>query len=171
MDTFELSSAIEGLFGSPPGTKQIMAIVAAAGTKTNTLDLSQFSRLAHRFSKGEFGDPSGQANDTVLEDGFYEHEFKKLSVGFRVKNVLETGSIVVSKVNDPDLEGLVEVGDTVIAVNGAPLGWVKRPEVLGEKVKELPRPVRISFTHGIDLTDDKISKVTPPSTLHPPPLF
>ena len=92
-----------------------MAIVAAAGTKTNTLDLSQFSRLAHRFSKGEFGDPSGQANDTVLEDGFYEHEFKKPSVGFRVKNVLETGSIVVSKVNDPDLEGLVEVGDTVIA--------------------------------------------------------
>ena len=34
------------------------------------------------------------------------------------------GLIVVSKVEDPDLEGKIKQNDTIVAVNGAPLGYV-----------------------------------------------
>mmetsp|Transcript_28461 Transcript_28461/g.63541 ORF Transcript_28461/g.63541 Transcript_28461/m.63541 type:complete len:516 (-) Transcript_28461:74-1621(-) len=142
LDTFELSSAIEGLFGSPPGTKQIMAIVAAAGTTTNTLDMAQFKDLARKFGKGHFD----RVSDEIGADQyFYEHSFGKPSLGFGVRNIPELGTIVVSKISDPDLVGAIEIGDTVIAVNGAPLGWIKETRVLGDKVKPLRRPVRITF--------------------------
>ena len=37
------------------------------------------------------------------------------------------------------------LGDTVVAINGAPLGWVTDHQVLADKVGPLERPVKVTF--------------------------
>ena len=124
----------------------MMRMVAGSGTTMNTVSEPQFAQLMRLYNKGEFDGEPGE--DENLGHDTYEHEFTKESLGFSVRNVFEIGTIVVSKLTDPALEGILDLGDTVIAVNGAPLGWVTDPRVLAEKVKPLSRPVKISFARG-----------------------
>jgi len=135
LDVFELSGAVEALVGVRPATPQVAAMVNAAGAaKTNRLSRSQFRRLVQTFDfdagANRLGG-GGPAPDEGLGASVYELEFFEEKLGFRVRNVEGgdktgiSGKIVVSHVVSTALEGLVGVGDTVLAVNGAPLGIVK----------------------------------------------
>ena len=52
-------------------------------------------------------------------------------------------------------EGKIWLGDTVLAINGAPLGWVTDHKVLAEKVKPLSRPVKVTFRR--EFREDEMS--------------
>ena len=139
MDTFELAAAVAEITGQQPSTKQVHAMVAMAdANKSNTLSLKEFEALVRKFDWD--GDYSGN-----LSEGTYELQFPNRSLGFRVFNVPERGTIAVSILNDPSIVGKVGLRDTVLAVNGAPLGFIKDSKILAKKVGPLKRPVTITF--------------------------
>ena len=168
LDTWELSNAMKVLVGRAPSTSQVQAMVAAAAAaesnegrrgsdvssstassgrsaSSNRLTLSQFTDLVRTF---HWDESEAEVHDTlVLGNGVYELEFQEQKLGFRVRAGGEgrSAAISVSQVTDPLLEGLVGVSDTVLAVNGAPLGFVTDHRVLAQKVGGLARPVRITF--------------------------
>ena len=150
LDTFKLSNAIADLMNRVPTTVQVVNMIAgivkdaaesAEGIplENNALDFEQFTRLCKHFD--------WESNDFLncLQDSMYEIEFSKPQLGFRVKNVQARGLIVVSKVEDPELEGKIKQNDTIVAVNGAPLGYVTDHKVLAEKIKSLGRPLKMTF--------------------------
>jgi len=149
LDTFELSNAVtELLNGVVPTTSQVTAMVALSGAQDNKLSRDQFSSLIKHF------DWSSAAATAALGDLTYEHIFQEKSLGFRVRSVAGRGIIVVSKVVEPSLAGVVNENDTVLAVNGAPLGFVTDHKVLQEKIKPLRRPVRVTFQKYVEGSSD-----------------
>jgi hypothetical protein len=58
------------------------------------------------------------------------------------------GLIVVSKVADENLIDIMSVGDYVVAVNGAPLGYVTNAQILQQKISPLRRPIVITFSRS-----------------------
>jgi hypothetical protein len=106
------------------------------------LTLDDFERLVHTFSWDE---DEADAATTGLGPRVYELEFGDQKLGFRVRNVPERGIIVVSQVSSPLIRDFVGVEDSVLAINGAPLGYVTDHEVLAKKIGALGRPVRITF--------------------------
>jgi len=149
LDTFELSNAVtELLNGVVPTTSQVTAMVALSGAQDNKLSRDQFSSLIKQF------DWSSAAATAALGALTYEHVFQEKSLGFRVRSVAGRGIIVVSKVVEPSLAGVVNENDTVVAVNGAPLGFVTDHKVLQEKIKPLRRPVRVTFQKYVEGSSD-----------------
>jgi Ca2+-binding EF-hand superfamily protein len=165
LDTFELSNAVtELLDGVVPTTSQVMAMVALSGAQDNKLTREQFSSLIQRFDWGS------AAATAALGSSFYEHVFPDTSLGFRVRSVAGRGLIVVSKVVDPSLAGFISENDTVLAVNGAPLGFVTDHKVLQEKIKPLRRPVRVTFEKYAESSGLSVAAGHSPSTLRAAPL-
>ena len=149
MDTFELASAVGEALGHVPTTAQVTAMVEAAGAEHGTLTLNQFSFLVRSFNLED---------DVVVEETIeqhmaptYEVEFRDSKLGFHVKNYPARGVVVVSRVDNPELEGVIGVHDTVHAVNGAPLGFVTDSRYLQERISPLPRPVKITFERYLDV--------------------
>jgi len=149
MDTFELASAVGEVLGHVPTTAQVTAMVEAAGAEHGTLTLNQFSFLVRSFNLED---------DVVVEETIeqhmaptYEVEFRDSKLGFHVKNYPARGVVVVSRVDNPELEGVIGVHDTVHAVNGAPLGFVTDSRYLQERISPLPRPVKITFERYLDV--------------------
>jgi len=152
LDTFELANAVAALVGRSPSTSQVLAMVQAAGVgDKNTLSLDDFERLVHTF---DWDEDEADTASTGLGPSVYELEFGEQKLGFRVRNVAERGIIVVSQVSSPIIMGLVGVEDTVLAINGAPLGYVTDHQVLAQKIGSLGRPVRITFSRF--RADDRI---------------
>ena len=118
LDTFELAAAMATLLGRPPTTVQVMAMVAASGAERNELTRPQWSHLVRTF------DWESKELLSGLGESVYEVVFPNDSLGFRVRSVASKGIIVVSKVADAALEGVIGPNDTILAVNGAPLGFV-----------------------------------------------
>jgi hypothetical protein len=124
LDTFELSSAVAELIGRKPSTLQVAAMVSAAGAEaTNVLTIDQFDHLIRTF------DWDSAATDSPLPIGLYEIVFQKERLGFRVRNVSSLETIVVSVIIDSELNGKMNVKDTVLAINGSPLGRVSDHKV------------------------------------------
>jgi hypothetical protein len=119
LDLFELSNAITDLLRRPPTTKQVAAMIKSSDhTVHNTLTLAQFTKLVREFD--------WESDDLLSElgDHIYEHSFHGDLLGFRVRSIVSEGIIVVSEIVDPELESVISLDDTVVAVNGAPLGFV-----------------------------------------------
>ena len=112
---------------------------SGATANENKLSPEQFSHLVRTF------DWSSESLVSSLGESVYEVVFEDDSLGFRVRSVPDRGIIVVSKVGAEKLVGVVHENDTVLAVNGAPLGFVTEHKVLQRKIKPLRRPVRITF--------------------------
>jgi hypothetical protein len=135
LDTFELSNAITDLLRRPPTTKQVRAmLLSVEHTSENTLTLAQFTKLVREF------DWEGDDLLSELGDQLYELSFERELLGFRVRSVQDEGIIVVSDIVDPTLEGSLGVDDTVVAVNGAPLGFVTDHRV--RQQNQSPHPLR-----------------------------
>jgi len=117
LSTFLLSSAASELLGRPMTTREVWAMVEASGTRHNGLDLSTFKDLMQRFywDTEEFKEP--------LPVNLVEHWFHGDGLGFDmhvcVKN--DIAIMLVANVADPALAGIVEKGDKIVAINGAPL--------------------------------------------------
>jgi hypothetical protein len=139
LNTFELYHAVTEMLGCAPSSAVIGAMVAHAGAVGNVLKLEQFSKLVHSFN---WDDPTLKEG---LPEGHFEIVFKARGLGFGVAPVEGKGTIAVSRIGDKHLLKVLSLGDTVVAVNGAPLGFATDPKVLGEKVGPLRRPVRITF--------------------------
>jgi len=136
LDTFDLFDALEKLWGQQPTTAQVTAMIESLGAyETNRLTLEQFLEA--------------QSTDwsDIPSDGFddFEITFSKASLGFDIWFDEQSEHIEVNNVLDPDVKGELAAGDTITAVNGAPLGLVNHPKLLQEKVKNLKRPLRIAF--------------------------
>ena len=139
LDTFELAGAVNEILGRQPSTSQVTAMVKAAGAdKTNSLSLETFETLCRTF------DFSATENE-ALDETLYEHVFTDDKVGFRIQNVAELGIIIVRSLTNLALDGVVGISDTIMAINGAPLGFVTDHRILGKKLGGLKRPVRITF--------------------------
>jgi Ca2+-binding EF-hand superfamily protein len=155
LDSFELSDAVEAAWsGIIPTTAQITAMVESVGAhETNTLTYEQFAEVL--------------SNDWPVESdhgGSFELTFSKESLGFAIQFDELGGRIEVNSVADPDLKGELAAGDIIIAVNGAPLGFVKHPKALKEKVGPMKRPLRITFMRlmakeaaRLDETDENLA--------------
>ena len=160
LDTFELFHAVEEMTGHPPSTVLIGAMVDFAGASetNNALDLDQFMKLVRQF------DWEAEEHAIGLPEGLYEVDFPNQSLGFSVQKVPGKGMISVSKIGAPELKSELSIGDTVLAVNGAPLGVIEHPSDLGERVGPLRRPVRITFEkmkppNPADFTDERIADI------------
>jgi len=124
IDTFELAAALGTLLGRPATTREVWAIVSHGELKgEKSIDLELFSALLRTFGWNDQG---------LLEDlpyNVFEHTFteEKLGIAFHVD--VESGFVVVAKVLNEALTGLVEVKDRILAVNGAPIGIDEDPRV------------------------------------------
>ena len=120
LDIFELANAMAQLIGRPLATKQIMAMADSFGSDASSLTLPQFVDLVKMF------DWAAETPRLLRErqERLYELVFEREQLGFGVKNNKEEGSLIVSRVVDESLAGLVLPNDRVLAVNGAPLGHV-----------------------------------------------
>jgi Ca2+-binding EF-hand superfamily protein len=148
LDTFELSNAVAELWGYPPNTAQVTAMVHDTGAvETNTLTLQQFTDVLAKdwssLSDDDNAAPKVTGRDAKPGDVF-ECAFPHAVLGFGVYYDEPKSRILVSLVSDAHT-GVLEVGDIVLAVNGAPLGKVNRPSALQEAIKPLTRPLNITF--------------------------
>ena len=160
LDTFELFHAVEEMTGHPPSTVLIGAMVDFAGASetNNALDLDQFMKLVRQF------DWEAEEHAVGLPEGLYEVDFPNQSLGFSVQKVPGKGMISVSKIGPAELKNELSIGDTVLAVNGAPLGVIEHPSELGKRVGPLRRPVRITFEkmkppNPADFSDERIADI------------
>jgi len=149
LDSFELANAMTEVLGHSLTSAQIAAMLKDSGaSETGALSLDQFRNLVLNASwKDAFVDESIMQHVAPT----YEVDFNDSKLGFRVKNYPALGVVVVSRVEDPKLEGVVGVNDTIRKVNGAPLGFVTDSRYLQERVSTLSRPVRFTFERFVDL--------------------
>jgi len=114
-----------------------------------TVDLVSFIAMMRDFDWSVTAEESehAQADAQLLEDqGLYEVDFQKSKLGFKVRNdPTRPGEIAVSAIMDADNEGRIHLGDGVLAVNGAPLGYANDHRILAFKIKDLSRPLRLTF--------------------------
>jgi hypothetical protein len=124
LDYFELANALAALLPTPPSTPKVMALIKASGndSTTNKISIAQFKTM--------FQSTDWESPDSGLPASMYEVSFPDAKLGFSVRSVPEKGIIVVLAVVDQKLAGTVKPNDTVIAVNGAPLGYVSDHKVL-----------------------------------------
>jgi hypothetical protein len=126
LSKFELSNAVTELLGKPPTTTQVAAMLEVAHSNGLGLSLSSFAFLVRNFD--------WEANE--LQEGLgadvYEVSFPNPSLGFVFRFVPERGIVVVSNISASSLEGGIGVNDTLLAVNGAPLGFISDPKVRKE---------------------------------------
>jgi len=119
--------------------------------KTNTLSLAQFASIFEK-KWATLEDVHGDFfSSLILDSGenavpgdWYTLDFLDSNLGFGVSLDAIRNRIVVRMV-EPPLHGKVNVGDGILAVNGSPMGLVKHPAALQEKVKVLTRPLTITF--------------------------
>ena len=171
LNTFELANAICELMGRSPTTVQVVNMIASCvreseeageeAKQNNSLSLAQFTRLCKTF------DWDGDEFINGLADTIYEHTFeepfsKTSRLGFRVRNVDKRGLIVVSKIVDGNdaLADKVGVNDTIIAVNGAPLGFVTDHSVLAKTIGKLSLPIRITFERYLGVSEQDSDLLT-----------
>ena len=154
LDVFELSNAVGGMIGRSLGTAEVVRLIEMYSVEgSNVLTLFDFLRL---FQEHDFT----MEPDEELGEGVYELEFPEKSLNIKVNNDATYGTIVVTAILDDNLvyEDRIRIGDTVIAVNGAPLGKVEDHKELAGKLsaKKLSRPVKItlmmSAQHRVDAT-------------------
>jgi uncharacterized Zn-binding protein involved in type VI secretion len=139
LDTFELAHAVEALTGRAPPSAEVAALVQASGAvaNKNVLTLAQFTFLVRSFDwarsarshKSVASERAAAASGLGLRQ--YEHAFASKSLGFRVQRSsgASQGRLVVSALTAPALAGRVALGDALLAVNGAPMGFVTDPKV------------------------------------------
>ena len=94
----------------------------------------------------------------------YEVIFSKATLGFTVKNLVKEGTIVVNRIVDKANVGKIFLGDTIMAINGAPLGFVTDHKLLARKIKPLKRPIKITFKR--ENKDESIDRVRSEQRLH-----
>jgi Ca2+-binding EF-hand superfamily protein/C-terminal processing protease CtpA/Prc len=171
LDTFELASAVSELWGQPPTTAQVTAMVRATGAlETNTLSLQQFTELlATDWSKiaTEVEATAASNVQSANPSELYEVTFSEPSLGFGVSFDKVNSRIVVKEVG-PVTVGKVHTGDGVLAVNGAPLGKVNHPAALQQRMIPLRRPVTLTFVRGqhqVEVSKTEASVATLPASV------
>jgi prefoldin subunit 5 len=130
LSVFELSKAAAELLGRqrPLSTVQVSAMVAASGlggfgTGSYGLSLQAFTRLVRNF------DWAGETLKAGLGEGVFEYEFVDEALGFSFKHEPDRGIITVARISKEGLRLVLHEDDTILAVNGAPLGFVSDPMV------------------------------------------
>jgi len=149
LDIFELASAVAELWGKPPSTAQVSAMVRASGAMaTNSLTFVQFTDLLAKDWPEDDGETSRVVDgcDAQAVD-VYHCVFHGNSLGFGVSFDRANNRIVVSDVSSA-LSTQIYKGDGILAVNSAPLGKVDHPAALQQALKPLRRPVTISFVRS-----------------------
>ena len=74
--------------------------------------------------------------------------FRQSSLGFRVSNDIARGVVVVREIAGlppKEFDGRIQIGDVIVAVNGAPLGWINHQKALAQRIRGLGRPLRLTF--------------------------
>jgi len=141
LSIFQLASALTKLVGREIETRQLFAILEASEVR------SQSEKL-YSFTLPEFSDFARTCNwDIVVHEvGEYvhEHSFFTASLGIRVVFVAERGAILVSEISDSSLRETIKVNDSIIAINGASVGYVTDPTSLLKEVISM-RPLRVMF--------------------------
>ena len=152
LDVFELSSAVKELWGQAPSPTQVIAMVRETGAlATNKLSLAQFASIFDEDWAALEDQHVDFFSTLILDSGenavpgdWYNLDFPDANLGFGVSLDAVRNRIVVQTITQP-LQGKVNVGDGILAVNGSPMGLVKHPAALQEKVKVLTRPLTITF--------------------------
>jgi len=135
LDTFELASALESLTGRAPSTPTLMALLREAGAEGYALTLTQFARLvrSHDWDQADGGGEEGEGDDndegSILDEAFFEVVCERESLGFSLRGDGARGLLLVADISDPSLSGTIRAEDAIVAINGAPLGFVSDPEV------------------------------------------
>jgi len=164
LDTFELSSAVAELWGHAPSTAQVAAMVRWVGAhESNSVTLPQFEvLLTQDWSNESHQVESLCGGETAMSGTLYEESFGAGPLGFGVIWDADRSRVVVSLLST-ELMGKIEMGDGILAVNGAPLGKVNSPLALAEAIKTLRRPLTITFVrHGAE--DEAVDESAPTST-------
>ena len=78
-------------------------------------------------------------------DGFYEVQFTTSKLGLLLRK--SHRSVLVEKVKVNHLLGVIEVGDTLIAINNNPIRRIPFRNVV-QSLVELPRPLLLTFSSG-----------------------
>lgn len=133
---------------------------------TGAVDLVNFVAMVRDFDWALCGpgSPHGAQDAALLADqGLYEAAFPHDALGFKVRNDLSRpGEVAVSSILDPgNAEKGMFLGDAVVAVNGAPLGYANDHRVLAVKIKGLGRPLRLTFRRNFceaDVAAEKAEK-------------
>jgi len=135
LDIFDLAHAVEALIGQLPSTNQVAALVKASGASANknTLTLAQFTYLMRTYDwTGNLtflAADSVQLSNTGMSPRQYEYTFRSNDLGCQVMNGPKPGQVVVASVASPESADVLSSGDVVVAVNGAPTGYISDPEV------------------------------------------
>ena len=154
MESFELAAAVQVLTGAVPSAAAVEAMVAFVSVERYRLSFAQFLRIATSFDFAAHAGGAaatarpargGRAGKAAAMGQRYELECCGRSLGFRVRCVEKRGALVVSRVLDPNLSTAVSVNDRLLAVNGAPLGFVTNARALNRRVARLPRPLVATF--------------------------
>lgn len=118
------------------------------------MDLVNFIAMMRDFDWSVTAEASehAKADAKLLQDqGLYEVDFHESMLGFKVRNDPgRPGEIAVSAIMDSDNEGRIHLGDSVLAVNGAPLGYANDHRILAFKIKDLSRPLRLTFRRNFN---------------------
>uniref|UniRef100_A0A7S2CIF3 EF-hand domain-containing protein n=1 Tax=Florenciella parvula TaxID=236787 RepID=A0A7S2CIF3_9STRA len=166
LDTFELADAVNELTGQVLSTGQTMHLVEKyelANTERdppNSLTELEFGDMVRTidWDSDDWRKAGGSPlRGTVATSGAdqpngtpYEVVFEQNTLGFRVRTDTTRGLVVVNQVTDPLNLGVIFVGDLLVAVNGAPLGYILDHKVLAKKIKSLGRPMKITFEVSLE---------------------
>ena len=108
----------------------------------NTVSFDAFSLLVK--------ERDWNADDLISQEDWVTILNLNPMLGFRVRTVPERGVIVVNRIVESTNYSRIGLGDVVLAVNGAPLGWVQSHTELADAVRSLPRPVRLTFRRSLN---------------------
>jgi Ca2+-binding EF-hand superfamily protein len=151
LDVFELGPCLAEALGraekGPVATSLVQVVCKIYDADgSGKIDLDEFLAMVKGFDwAGKGSELEKQDAELLKQQGLYEAVFRKKSMGFKVKNDKQNpGEALVSSI-DEDNQGHMFLGDTVVAVNGAPLGYANGPRALAIKVKDLLRPLKITF--------------------------
>jgi Ca2+-binding EF-hand superfamily protein len=125
LDTFELADALGAILGRPATTREVWGVISHGELEGDAaLSLEQFDAVLRSF---DWADP---ALAEPLPDAVFECTFADEKLGLAVV-VDEGGAVLVSRLGSSgQLSGVVEVDDQVIAVNGAPIGFMENAKVI-----------------------------------------
>jgi len=141
LSIFYFASALTKLVGRRIESRQLFAIMEASEVRSRSEKLYSFTlpEFVDFVRTCDWDMANHQFGDSVCE-----HSFHEASLGFRIVFVPERGAIHVHEISDSSLSGTIQVNDSIVAINGAPVGFVSNTTLLLEKVKTM-RPLLLMF--------------------------
>ena len=136
LSRFELSNALGGLLERIPTTREVFALETLA-EDWGPLTVEVFAHAVRSFDWEDLD------LKEKLPDNMTEVSVDLTNLGFTL--VLNEDSVKVQTVEEASLRGIVESGDTLVTVNGAPIGVISDLQALFAELSPLRSPLRMTF--------------------------